>query len=645
MERHNTLSEFTRAATTVSLALLVMACSVPGAQVNSAAPTPPSLAPGSIAVDPSSGSGDLPAPSPYIRTAWEQELSNLAEDGTRSVESALRLFAMAFGPLPDVAVASDDPGEIMSGSVAARAIRAHWDDLSPAQRTAVEQYLAIPPDVEPYAVPATSANAQPAPGPVALGPARGDSPISGAIAATDPFIESTLEQIKVLRQHLADRWGGFPNEVFTYFRLDQSGSYTYYDVDVTPGKPQAFACRLFVTASGKDAGPAKLYVSLAHEIFYCGAAAKLQSKEAVDLVPGWVLEGGAHYFAMWATSGLFENAWNEYFSNSSSPLFQREYDAIGFWSHIEYSLGHVFEAIAAALPEASSEERFVRAGGLAAPFINTWASGLYRDEAGNAGHDWNTAGPGLPLLARAQREHVTIANNEVVVFDQGAYGNHLAFITTTADLLRFELIGRPRMTDEQSVDTTALASAVYCTRMGGCPPCPSNPAQNYPPLSQRVVLALGGGTDGASGTVSGEPLEPCKSPEVCPDGAQTLGGGSDAVALVGGVTVAQATPCPTPKPTEDEFCKRYRAMVDWIAGHSGSDFELTQPWAAEIARRSRDMKPYAPQHLVDDVNTYIAVYALYASVPEPANVPIVGPDAVNLGNAFMAMNEYCGITL
>jgi hypothetical protein len=110
----------------------------------------------------------------------------------------------------------------------------------------------------------------------------------------------------------------------------------------------------------------------------------------------------------------------------------------------------------------------------------------------------------------------------------------------------------------------------------------------------------------------------------------------------GGARVAQATPCPTPEPTPDEFCKRWRALLDWQVANQAS--ELTQPWAAEIARQSQAMLPYAPASLVDDVNVYIRVYGTYASTPEPMNVPIVGPDAALIGIAFMAKNAHCGIT-
>jgi hypothetical protein len=101
------------------------------------------------------------------------------------------------------------------------------------------------------------------------------------------------------------------------------------------------------------------------------------------------------------------------------------------------------------------------------------------------------------------------------------------------------------------------------------------------------------------------------------------------------------SPPPSDDANKDEFCRRYRAMLDWAEQFVDTDYELSQPWAAEIARRSQDMRPYAPEHLLDDVDLYIRVYGTYATAPEPINVPIVGPDAAGIADAFFAMDAYC----
>src|SRR5262245_22084850 len=63
-----------------------------------------------------------PQPSP-VRTPWDAEVANLEPDGTRSLDTALRLMAMAFGPIPGVDAATAAPGTVDSASPAVRAIR------------------------------------------------------------------------------------------------------------------------------------------------------------------------------------------------------------------------------------------------------------------------------------------------------------------------------------------------------------------------------------------------------------------------------------------------------------------------------------------------------------------------------------------
>jgi hypothetical protein len=101
---------------------------------------------------------------------------------------------------------------------------------------------------------------------------------------------------------------------------------------------------------------------------------------------------------------------------------------------------------------------------------------------------------------------------------------------------------------------------------------------------------------------------------------------------------------PSPEPTDDEFCRRYKVFLRWQMQHEGTDYELSQPWAAEIADQMEALRAYAPPQLVEHVNLYVLVYRTYATVPEPANVPVVGPDAARIADAFIAMTGYCGIS-
>jgi hypothetical protein len=102
-------------------------------------------------------------------------------------------------------------------------------------------------------------------------------------------------------------------------------------------------------------------------------------------------------------------------------------------------------------------------------------------------------------------------------------------------------------------------------------------------------------------------------------------------------------PPPQPGPGGD-FCTKYRAYVDWVTA-MGPDAEMTQPIAAEIARRFDDMYPVAPADLKDEVALVWAIYSTFAEIAAPVNIPATGQVAgiERLPEALMAMHGYCGI--
>ncbi len=107
--------------------------------------------------------------------------------------------------------------------------------------------------------------------------------------------------------------------------------------------------------------------------------------------------------------------------------------------------------------------------------------------------------------------------------------------------------------------------------------------------------------------------------------------------------VTEATPIPSlPAATDGgEFCRRYRDYWSWALAQ-GED--VTRANAAEIERRFRDMRPYAPTQLLADVDLVIDIYGTFASAPEPFHIPIAGQHgAERLPAALNAMHAYCGM--
>ena len=96
----------TRSGAGLALAGVLLVAASAGCSASNTTAQP--ATPGSTA----SGSSTSPGATAPPETPWEHELDNLQPDGTRSLESALRLFAMAFGPIPGVDVATAAPGTV-----------------------------------------------------------------------------------------------------------------------------------------------------------------------------------------------------------------------------------------------------------------------------------------------------------------------------------------------------------------------------------------------------------------------------------------------------------------------------------------------------------------------------------------------------
>ena len=608
-------------------------------------------APGATPASSASGSSPgMATPAPYARerTPWEVELANLGPDGTPSLESALRLFAMAFGPIPGVDVPRSAPGEVMTATPAIHAVRAHWADLTPEQRAAIERHLTVAD--EDLFESATTARVQVA----SLGGAA-------FLAPPDAMLMGTIvKEIQRLHERFQEVVGEAPFTMQIGWADEDSNDTNDYPflstavIHEVTGDPNAVRCTIEVTPIGLTQPWPRLQVSLAHDVFYCGAEYVVHQQTSTGAfygVPRWVVDGAAHYFALSETGAPYELAWKDYLLGSDSiPLFQRRWDAIGFWSHLQYTFGNVYEAFLSAslVPGALSvnNERFAATGADSAEFLDTWAAGMYREglnPTSGYGPSWNTDGPSLPPELQGAFGFKQLANGVVDIVDQQPFTNIHYAIHSSADLLRFEFEGRPRLGDGKGVDTTLLAEAVFCTRLDGCPPCPTDPnAQQYPKLAPESTLAISGGMDGTHGTISGEKLPPCESapPSFCPTGPSAADDGGS----VAFVTWIETAPC---SPPPDEFCNKYRDYVAW--GEAlGPDTDVTQELAREIARRFKDMQPVAPEELRDDVVLVFAIYATFGRVPEPWNVPgaghIAGPSGMaKLPGALKAMHAYCGI--
>lgn len=463
--------------------------------------TPPAVSPDPIA-DASSASPDASAAAD---TPWQRELDDLQPDGTRTLESALRLFAMAFGPIPGVDAQRAAPGTVDSASDAVRVVRAHLATLPEEQRRAIEQDLAAPAGgdtIELTAPPVGGVNAR-------LASFHGDDPRatgSGPTVASQGYGSTFLDEItrEATRAHeeaardfgempmLRVRLNNWPDDPFITFFIPNSGG-----------------CDVFLNTATADVDRFMTRRSMTLDIVHCYQSWFMGSDAGFDGdVPAWAWNGPAEYLVLsiWPPTTEYDNlSWSRYLTSPDLPLTRRSYDAIGFFAQARDKHLDPAAAFKAVLTEGDDAARFAAMGATAPAFLDAWASGLARTWTG----DWIFDGPGIPgTSVDAPREPLAMANDGVEAISQPAYSNHLYALHSTADILEFDLAGHGRLGDG-TVDSTELGPGYFCTTDHGCGPCPdgSDPSVHPTALAPDSVLAVSGATDGTTGSVSGHALE------------------------------------------------------------------------------------------------------------------------------------------
>jgi hypothetical protein len=435
---------------------------------------------------PSTTAGPALSPPPE----WRAELANVAADGTRSADSALRLFALAFAPLPGVD-ASPAEGPIHDGTIAVRAIRAHWDELSADQQAAVSAALTPPADA----------------------PVIVDQPVSGLapriiFAAAPQGLVSAVHDVELnMRDQIAGMLGmTLPGTITSVFDDTANPAYAVTEADFAGGHYNG--CTITFYADTIHGEPLEVTNTVAHEVFHCfEAAGGFTDDTTWGNAPDWWVEGGAEWVG--DTLGGDDLAsvgyWEDYLIKPAVPLFARTYDGEGFFAHLDETGTSPWSVFPAIFRSGNSPAAFLAAGANSDGFLDSWASGVLRQPA--RGGAWDTTGPSITDDA-ATPHAITIANSGEQDLAVAPYANDLWSLSSSADVVQFGILGHGRLSDG-TVDSTDITSAAYCTRSGGCPPCPAGApdTSQLPTLNANSVIALTGGQNGASGSITGVSLD------------------------------------------------------------------------------------------------------------------------------------------
>jgi hypothetical protein len=414
-------------------------------------------------------------------------------DGTVSKKVALEAFAAAFGPLPGVKISKEDVNpRPQSGTEAIAWVQRYRDQLTPAQRDAVDARLA---DVFP---PVSSATSDPAQITAILGDVQ-----------------------KRLEAHLGPL--GVP--VKFWIKTEAKGT-ALADAMIYNGS----YCGIALYPSGQALSDGDLASALTHELFHC-----FQRRWRDVVIAPWLGEGSATWAAAKIdeergyVSGLITNWWNNWLDLPYVPLFERDYGALGFFAHIEEAGLDPWKTIRKMVEQPDPAKAYDLATD--PEMLNTLTTGYFREPA--LGKGWDLTGPGIPQTGPEILKATIDSSEDVLVGAQArsADQREMAIKSEVVDVsVEPGALVNGRLRDSDGTEYP-LAQGSYCAKPNGCT-CPKGESGPSQPLHGKALVAVWGGPADTGATFTGESLKDwCKSKPP----------GKSSYIVVSGATSAQFT--------------------------------------------------------------------------------------------------------
>lgn len=453
-----------------------------------------------------------PSPSP-VPTAWDTVLDRMGEGGRVDLETAMQAFSLAVAPLPGVELPDGTPGGMFEATLAVDWLVDHLEELTPEQRAAAEPWITPPP------LPAGR-----------TGSAVG-TVVEAAFTRDNAALESAyLALLNEEAAQISTLLGGVALELPTSVSLNtvpagpqgsNGRAYAYTRaLDANGGKVgKAVRCHVFIDPRGQGTSGVDLEMIMAHEAFHCFQAQAYKSVTALLAAPKWLIEGQATWVGgvVGGSSETLAPIWDRYFLSPERSLFERAYDAVGFYSQLDTSGQPAEDVLLDMLGELSSEDAFDLAiGPVETAFLDSWSASLFREPS--LGAAWDASGPGV-TPTRSPRTATVVSNGSTPAFIAFKFANRAYDVTSTADIVTFETEdGHGRIAITGAGEWALGGAPNLCTKPGGCA-CPAGMAYSGPPTTPsppQFELAVTGGAEGTSGLIVGHALDEfCKPGTVC----------------------------------------------------------------------------------------------------------------------------------
>jgi hypothetical protein len=443
-----------------------------------------------------SGLQDARIARSLAQTAWTRALDRVGAQGRVSRSAALEMFAVAYGTLPGSRRPSGPAGRVPDGTVAARHVIGIWRTLNAAQRTAAASRLGIT-GVGPTKKPGRLAARR-------LVPTTAAAAAAAAILGDPNFVPNAELQKQAdffakaiganinRKLGLAIVAGGTTTAVGEAngdaVQMDENGGVSVFGP----------ICRIRLTVSGQKTSIAYRSYIVAHEVMHCFQF-DITPGALVEL-PDWLIEGMAEWAGVKLTQSFEAADWYQkyLFTCRDTPLFERTYDATGFYGHVDDAVGPFWSRVAGVLTAGGNAQSYTAAGGGTEQFLDTWAPSIFlRPDLGLA---WYATSP--LELAGAYCDRKPVLDNWV----ENVPPYQLEALRLEPDppadrpLLHVQAArGHARIADGFAVDNADLQDSWFCVR-GECR-CPPDTAGFPPPAQLMILPAHVGVTGGPTGEV------------------------------------------------------------------------------------------------------------------------------------------------
>lgn len=415
------------------------------------------------------------------RTAWERTLDEIRPDGSITPRTALRAFALAYGPLPGAPRPQGRAGAV-EPTLAISMVERVWSRLTAAQRAAIDRRLGAPHDRAQRGRARAALTLTPYP----EGQALADKYVE-IYERLIPGSRSVVRVFKADEEIIAATTGGAT--IADALMIREGGAW---------GVGAVQYCRVRVPPAGqRSIGTPFFELVLAHEVFHCVQQQLLGGGRPRGF---WIEEGSAD----WAANAVFRvsrdvGGGNQraYFQTPEKVLTGRAYDAVGFWGAAEDlgGAGSLWGKLPGVFRAATAFDSFVLAGGMTLPFRETWASSAFG--LPTLGAAWQLRNPFPFSTAEAPVPYASIFDDAGL--GSAPYAVKLAVVGPDPDRPLVDLgvrQGAMRAGGSSDLGPVRVDTPLLC--LGRCV-CPRGKESSIPPFTQvdarTLKLALTGGAE------------------------------------------------------------------------------------------------------------------------------------------------------